>query len=147
MPDLVGKEIVMTEDFQLHPLLEKDSLAVAHWGLSEIRLMNDKRYPWLLLIPRRTDLRDLHDPEEEDYELLSSEIRKASRLLHRETQANKMNVASLGNMVPQLHVHVIARFEEDAAWPGPVWGIGNPEPYTEDEISAKVRRYKELFEG
>jgi diadenosine tetraphosphate (Ap4A) HIT family hydrolase len=97
-------------------------------------LMNDARFPWCILVPRRPALRDLHDVAGADRMALFDEIDDVSRALGRLVSPDKINVAALGNQVPQLHVHVIARKTTDAAWPLPVWGSGAAVPYTRDEI-------------
>ena len=86
--------------------------------------MNDRRYPWLILVPRYNGLSEIHDLRDKDQSTLISEVTAATRALEKLFQPKKINVAALGNMVSQLHVHVIARFEEDEAWPNPVWSIG-----------------------
>ncbi|HBL27649.1 MAG TPA: diadenosine tetraphosphate hydrolase, partial [Acidobacteria bacterium] len=89
---------------------------------------------WLILVPARDAVREIHDLSPADRAVLIEEIARASRLLTRLFQPDKVNVGALGNVVPQLHVHVIARFTTDAAWPGPVWGSGAAVPYREDEL-------------
>ncbi|MGL4323169.1 MAG: HIT domain-containing protein [Beijerinckiaceae bacterium] len=129
--------------FQLHPQLAADTFAVGDLALSSVLLMNDQRFPWLILVPRRADVRDLIDLSESDAGTMSGEIRHASRVLKELFRPHKLNVAALGNMVPQLHIHVLARYQEDAAWPRPVWGVGTAEPYHQalrDERLAMVRR-------
>lgn len=91
--------------------------------------MNDSRYPWLILVPEHPGLRDLHDLRNDDQVTAMTEIDLASRALQHLHSPDKINVAALGNMVPQLHIHVIARFTHDPAWPAPVWGIGDAIPY------------------
>jgi diadenosine tetraphosphate (Ap4A) HIT family hydrolase len=110
------------ETFVLHEKLDADTMLVADWPVARVLLMNDANYPWLILVPRRAGLRDYHDVASEDEVALLGEVNKASRILKKITGAGKMNIGALGNMVPQLHIHVIARFETDAAWPDPVWG-------------------------
>ncbi len=122
----------MPDDFRLHPMLERDTLHVTDLALCQVRLMNDARFPWLVLVPRRADCRELIDLGDDDRRRLTEEIDHCTRVLLEHTVADKMNVASLGNQVAQLHVHVIARFESDSAWPGPVWGTGAPSPYPND---------------
>ena len=114
-----------------HPLLE--------WPLSSVRLMNDARWPWLILVPRVAGMRDLVDLDEKDQATLWSEIARCSLALRATYAPYKLNVAALGNVVAQLHVHVIARFEADSAWPAPVWGHGVAEPYTEAALAALRR--------
>ncbi|HEX3944988.1 MAG TPA: HIT domain-containing protein [Rhizomicrobium sp.] len=115
--------------FELHPRLEDDTIFVADWPLSRVLLMNDRRFPWLVMVPRREDLRELHDLLPEDGATLMQEVARASRTLKMLTSAAKMNIGALGNLVPQLHIHIIARALDDAAWPGPVWGCGAAVPY------------------
>lgn len=117
------------DTFQLDARLEADTRAVGELGLSRLLLMNDSRFPWLILVPRRAQARELVDLTEADHALLTAEIRQVSQALRELVPTDKLNVAALGNMVPQLHVHVIARTKRDAAWPGPVWGVGRAEPY------------------
>ena len=116
-------------DFELDPRLEADSLAVMDLNLCTLRLMNDQRFPWLLLIPRRAGKEEVLDLVEQDQQQLWNEVRQVARVLQSVFAPTKLNIAALGNQVRQLHVHVIARFSEDAAWPDPVWGVGRPEPY------------------
>jgi len=122
----------MTETFALDRRLEEDSLFVADLPLSAVRLMRDATYPWLLLVPRGPGLTEIIDLDERDRHRLMDEIALASRVLRALTQPTKLNVGALGNQVRQLHVHVIARFEGDPAWPGPVWGKAPPRPYLPD---------------
>ena len=121
-----------TSSFALHATLAKDTFPVARWALSRVLLMNDANYPWLILVPERPGLRDLHDLLPNDMATLMDEIVRASRALQGLFKPDKLNVAALGNMVPQLHIHVIARFECDLAWPKPVWGAVPPKHYEED---------------
>lgn len=128
--------------FALHPRLSADTMPVAQLSLSELRLMRDRRWPWLILVPRR-EVVELHDLMRKDRILLMEEIAEISAALKRLTDATKINVGALGNMVPQLHVHVIARRESDPAWPGPVWGHGEREDYATDDANAFVRRIRD----
>jgi diadenosine tetraphosphate (Ap4A) HIT family hydrolase len=128
--------------FQLHPQLAVDTLAVTNLPLSTVLLMNDRRFPWCILVPRHPDLVDLIDLTSDAQTTLWQEIDTVSRVLKAVFNAEKLNVAALGNVVPQLHIHVIARFQNDAAWPKPVWGIGTPEPYTRENADAVISRTK-----
>ncbi|WP_085908554.1 HIT domain-containing protein [Kiloniella majae] len=121
-------------EFALHERLQADTVTITELAHCRILLMNDSQYPWLILVPRYNDLRDLHDLPKDLFSAVMEEIRYVSEVLTEECNAFKINVAALGNMVPQLHIHVIARFESDAAWPGPVWGIKEPRPYTPDDL-------------
>ncbi len=114
--------------FALDPRLAADTLPAGHLPLCEVRLMNDARFPWLVLVPRRAGARELHDLCPADRALLMEEATAASAMLAARG-AFKVNVGALGNIVAQLHVHVVARMPDDAAWPGPVWGSGTRQPY------------------
>lgn len=131
--------------FELHPQLAADTVPVVEWPLCQVLLINDATYPWLVLVPARPDLRDLDDLPQADMALATGEIVKASRALKGLYNPAKINVAALGNMVPQLHIHVIARFEEDAAWPKPVWGVAPAQPYGPDALRARLSELREAF--
>jgi diadenosine tetraphosphate (Ap4A) HIT family hydrolase len=130
------------EGFALDPRLAADTLAVAAHELSDVRLMNDARFPWLILVPRRPGAAEIIDLADGDRALLTEEIARASRALQATTRCDKLNVGALGNVVRQLHVHVVARFAGDAAWPGPVWGSGKPVPYEAAEGKRLVAALK-----
>jgi len=130
-------------DFIVHEKLSADTIDIADWPINRVLLMNDANYPWLILVPRYEGLRDFHDVPREQEGLFLTEINHAARTLKAVTGATKMNTAALGNMVPQLHVHVIARFETDPAWPGPVWGQQPPVPYTEKAAELLIQRFLE----
>ena len=121
----------MLEAFTLDPRLAADSMQVTRLGLSDLRLMNDARFAWLLLIPRRAGMAEIIDMEKPDRARLFEEIVAVMGALKAATQCDKLNVAALGNQVRQLHVHVIGRFTNDATWPGPVWGTGAAVAYDE----------------
>lgn len=133
--------------FELHERLAADTLLVTDLALCRVLLMNDRRFPWLILVPRRPGLRDFDDVAGAEKADFHAEIDLASAVLREVAGAEKMNVAALGNMVPQLHVHVIARFSGDAAWPSPVWGMGQAEPYGADEARSLVERLADGFRG
>lgn len=122
----------MSDLFDLHPRLAADSIALAELPLCSVRLMNDARFPWLILIPRRPGASEITDLDPWDRQALTEEIARASQALRQVVRADRINVAALGNLVPQLHVHVVARTEEDRAWPGPVWGSGAAQPYARE---------------
>ena len=133
--------------FDLHPRLASDTFDVCALPLSRVLLMNDARYPWIILVPARPGLVELHDLTDDDYAVLSGEIRNASARMATLFRAHKMNVAALGNMVPQLHVHVIARQPEDAAWPAPVWGKGDAVPYEAAQAEERLRQIRDALDG
>lgn len=118
--------------FQLSPRLAADSISLIDWPLCQVRLMDDARFPWLILVPRRDGLEEWSELNPQDQAMLSAEIARAGRGLAQMFSPTKINVGALGNIVRQMHVHVIARFESDAAWPGPVWGQGMRVPYEEE---------------
>lgn len=122
------------KDFELDSHLNDDCVTVLDWPLCRVLLMRDARYPWFILVPRRPDLRELCELDEEDYTQFGVESRRLSRYLLDSTGAQKLNIAALGNVVPQLHVHHIARFHDDDAWPGPVWGVAPPLPYADEAL-------------
>jgi diadenosine tetraphosphate (Ap4A) HIT family hydrolase len=131
--------------FDLNPRLDGDSLPVLDLPLSTVRLMKDANYPWLLLVPRKPDLVEIIDLEEDDQLQLMREIALASRVLRSATECEKLNVGALGNQVSQLHVHVIARFRDDAAWPGPIWGVVSPKPYEDAADEHLINRLRDSF--
>ncbi|MCL7997271.1 HIT domain-containing protein [Brucella pseudogrignonensis] len=126
------------EQFELDKRLDADTFLVAKLGLCELRLMNDKRWPWLILVPRRAKLSEIHDLTPLDQTMLTFEAAIVSQALKSTTNCLKINTGALGNMVRQLHMHVIARNEGDAGWPGPVWGHGTREPYSDAEAQKLI---------
>ena len=110
--------------FTLHPQLEKDTLPVGDLALCRVLLMNNQQFPWLILAPRRDNIRELFELSKTDYQTCVDEMRFVLEQFAALTNADKMNMAALGNMVPQLHIHIIARYKTDAAWPNPVWNSG-----------------------
>lgn len=118
--------------FQLHERLSKDTLAITDLPLCSVRLMDNKKFPWLVMVPRVANVSEWIDLDRDQQHQLSDEIAVVSHILKALTTPDKLNIATLGNMVPQLHVHVIARYKGDPAWPNPVWG-GPSDYYTEEE--------------
>lgn len=128
--------------YALHPQLADETVPVCDLDLCRVLLSKDATYPWLVLSPRREGLRDLHDLDEEDGIAALEEIRRCSRALVDLFAPDKMNVAALGNQVPQLHIHIIARFTTDPAWPGPVWGKVPAAPYDDAARDALIGRLR-----
>ena len=122
--------------FQLHAQLAADTHVLHDLALSRLLLMDDARYAWLILVPRRAAMRDWIDLDFADQHRLLDEIQLCSRVLRTIAQPDKLNVAALGNQVAQLHVHVVARHRGDAAWPNPVWGVGTRVRYSADALGA-----------
>jgi diadenosine tetraphosphate (Ap4A) HIT family hydrolase len=114
----------MTDGFRLAARLEADSLFLTDWPLCQVRLMDDARFPWLILVPRRPGLEEWTELSAGESAELAREIARAGQVLAQCCKPTKLNIGALGNIVRQLHIHVIARFDTDAAWPGPVWGQG-----------------------
>ncbi|MFO8046870.1 MAG: HIT family protein [Halomonas sp.] len=135
------------EDAALDERLEEESYPVTELPLCQLRLMDDTRYPWLLLIPRRRGVSELFDLDEADQQQLWREASRIGQALKEFLGGDKLNVASLGNVVPQLHVHLVIRRQSDEAWPGPVWGQGEPRRYNLDELAAMRDRVLALVEG
>jgi len=133
--------------FSLDPRLGTDTLAVCELPLSAVRLMNDSRFPWLILVPRRIGASELSDLEPADRLRLWDEVGTVSKVLVALTSPKKVNVAAIGNIVAQLHVHVIARREYDAAWPLPVWGVGVVEPYLPDAADALIAAVRSALDA
>jgi diadenosine tetraphosphate (Ap4A) HIT family hydrolase len=125
--------------FTLDPRLAADCRLVGDAPLSRVLLMDDARFPWLILVPRRPGLRELLELARDEQIALLDEISRVGHILHALHKPDKLNIAMLGNVVPQLHVHVIARFTTDPAWPRPVWGVGRREPYTAPAGAARQR--------
>lgn len=128
----------MTAAFALDPRLAGDTHVVADLVLSRVLLMDDTRWPWLILVPRRAGLRELLDLDLDAQRVLLDEVNRVARALQHLYAPDKLNIAALGNVVAQLHVHVIARHVGDAAWPQPVWGRGERVPYAPDTVQAAV---------
>ncbi|MEI5680011.1 MULTISPECIES: HIT family protein [unclassified Mesorhizobium] len=120
--------------FELNARLEADSEPLMWLGLCELRIMNDSRWPWLILVPQRPGIEEVHDLTPLDQAMLTFECNTVAQALKKSTGCTKINTGALGNIVRQLHVHVIARSEGDAGWPGPVWGYGMREPYKRSDL-------------
>lgn len=129
--------------FALHPRLAADTFTLGDLPLCRLLLMNDAQYPWCILVPRRDNAREIYRLDEADQLQLLRESAQLSRALMAAFAGHKLNVAALGNVVPQLHLHHIARYPGDPAWPGPVWGRHPPRPYTPEERNQALLRLQE----
>ena len=127
--------------FTLHPRLEQDTFLIRKLEVSQLRLMNDSRYPWVMLVPERPDITDLHHLSGTDYEMVTQEVMQVSKAMENLFSPFKLNVGALGNLVPQIHIHIIARNKADEAWPGPVWGVGEARPYEESEKAILMKKF------
>ncbi len=133
--------------FALHPVLARDTLPVRSLTLSELLLMNDARFPWCILVPRIAETSEWHHLPSSAQQTLSEEISLVSSFIEALPEVTKLNVGALGNRVPQLHVHVLGRHPEDAAWPDPVWGHGTPIPYRVGEAEALIESIRSVVPG
>jgi diadenosine tetraphosphate (Ap4A) HIT family hydrolase len=131
--------------FELDQRLMSDTAVVANSALCRILLMNDSRYPWLILVPRIASVSEVFELTAEQQQQLWQETSDVGRLLKNEFQADKMNIATLGNVVKQLHMHVVVRMQEDASWPAPVWGNGVAQPYTADALTQMCLRLRSVL--
>ncbi|CAN7585970.1 HIT family protein [Neorhizobium tomejilense] len=120
-------------EFELDGRIARDSDLVTVLGLCQLRIQNDSRWPWLVMVPQRAGMTEIFDLSPAEQALLSVEVNRVAAALKTVTGATKINVGALGNIVRQLHVHVIARFEGDPNWPGPIWGFGQPVTYEEQQ--------------
>lgn len=129
----------MTLQFELHPRLAADTSFILDAPLSRVLLMNDAHYPWVILVPRRPGIREIYELDAADQYALLRESSALGRALMELFAGDKLNVAALGNVVPQLHVHHVVRRQDDPAWPAPVWGKLPPRPYEASERAARLR--------
>ncbi len=133
--------------FQLHPRLAEDSVVIGRFDLSLLLLSKDANYPWCILVPQVDEVFEIHHLSETEQMQLMRESCRLSEVMTSLFDAHKMNVAALGNVVRQLHVHHIARFEEDAAWPQPIWGKVLAKVYTHDELAERTKRLQNALVG
>jgi diadenosine tetraphosphate (Ap4A) HIT family hydrolase len=139
----MSRKSALPSQFELHPQLAADTHPLASFALCELRLMDDANYPWLVLVPRVANARELTDLDSSQRHAVADDVDRASRLLLDAFQPFKLNVAAIGNVVPQLHVHVIARFENDPAWPAPVWGRVTAQSYSPETLVERVNLLRE----
>jgi diadenosine tetraphosphate (Ap4A) HIT family hydrolase len=133
--------------FALDPRLAADTRLVASLPLCDVRLMNDARYAWLVLVPRHAELVEIADLGADAQAMLWQEVELAARALRAVAPCDKLNLGVLGNIVRQLHVHVVARCEDDAAWPGPVWGHAQAQPYGEAALHERLAALRHALDG
>lgn len=132
-------------NFHLHPRLQADCLPVGELPLSQLLLMNDSLYPWFILVPRRADISEIHQLDAADRRQLLDESCLLAVAMQSLCVPDKLNVAAIGNLVPQLHVHHVARYRTDASWPAPVWGRLPPQPYAHRQAEARIGRFREAL--
>ncbi|MCM2456187.1 HIT domain-containing protein [Rhizobium sp. CG4] len=126
--------------FKLDERIARDSELITTLGLCQLRLQNDKRWPWLVLVPQRNGLSEVFELTPLDQAMLTFETNMVAEALKTVTKAKKINIGALGNIVSQLHVHIIARNEGDTCWPGPIWGHGTAQPYDHAEKRDLIKR-------
>lgn len=129
--------------FTLHPTLKKDCLEITNLDLCRVLLMNDSQFPWLILVPERTNITEIHQLSSADQQQLMRESSFIAEQLATLYQADKMNIAALGNMVPQLHIHHVVRYKTDKAWPAPIWGKFDALAYNDKELDITLTKLKE----
>lgn len=131
--------------FELDPVLARDTIKVGEFPLSELRIMNDSRFPWFILIPRRAGISEIYQLGAEDRVALMEESCLLAETLHDAFSGDKLNVAALGNVVHQLHLHHVVRYASDPCWPQPIWGKLPAVPYTEDELASILQKVRVLL--
>ena len=133
----------MTTPFQLHPRLKEDCIAVGRFDLCQLLLMNDCQYPWFILVPEKAGLTEIYQLGKAERQLLTEESSYLAENLAALYQADKMNIAAIGNLVPQLHIHHVVRYQTDKAWPAPIWGKFTAVPYTQQHMTAMLAQVKQ----
>jgi diadenosine tetraphosphate (Ap4A) HIT family hydrolase len=139
--------VASSDSFTLHPQLAAETVVVGDLQVSRVLLMDNARFPWILLVPRRPEIREIIDLAERDQIATMREIAAASRAMQSLFRPDKLNVAAIGNMVPQLHVHIVARFTGDEAWPKPTFGFAPPVPYDAGALADTRRRLSRALGG
>ena len=132
--------------FTLHQRLQEDTVEIVRLELSRVLLMDDSSFPWLVLVPQRQGVQEVYELSTGDRSVLIEEIAAASEIIQQLYSPDKINIGALGNLVPQLHIHVIGRFRTDRAWPGPVWGAGLAKPYADGGLAAASAGIKKAFQ-
>jgi diadenosine tetraphosphate (Ap4A) HIT family hydrolase len=131
-------------NFQLHPQLKKDCFVLGKFELCQVLLMNDSQFPWFILVPQRADIREIYELTDAEQITLIRESSYLAKKLAEIFNADKLNVAAIGNLVPQLHIHHVVRYENDKAWATPVWGKFAAVPYTEQQRVLLLEKLKSL---
>ena len=138
----------MTTSFQLHPRLKEDCIAIGRFDLCQLLMMNDSQYPWFILVPEKAGLTEIYQLGKAERQILTEESSYLAENLAALYQADKMNIAAIGNLVPQLHIHHVVRYQTDKAWPAPIWGKFAAVPYTQQHMTdslAEVKRQLKLL--
>lgn len=133
--------------FQLHPRLQQDSVYLGRFKLCQLRLMNDSQYPWFILIPEVPNLSEIYQLTSEHQQQLIQESSYLAEHLATQYQADKMNIANIGNIVNQLHIHHVVRYQHDPCFPAPIWGKLPVIPYTDEQLSVQIQRVMPLLQS
>jgi diadenosine tetraphosphate (Ap4A) HIT family hydrolase len=131
--------------FVLHPRLAADAVPAGDLPLCRVLVMNDRRFPWAILVPRRPDIREIHELQSADRQQLLEESCWLGKWMMQTFPGDKLNVAALGNLVPQLHLHHVVRRVDDVCWPGPIWGCGAPEPMNDEAWDSYLHQFREAI--
>lgn len=133
----------MTTLFQLHPNLKQDCIAIGRFDLCRLLMMNDSQFPWFILVPEKAGIKEIYQLSKPDRRTLTEESSYLAENMAKLYSADKMNIAAIGNLVPQLHIHHVVRYQTDKAWPAPIWGKFAVVPYTRQQIADNIDRVKE----
>ena len=133
----------MTTIFQLHPRLKQDCIAIGRFDLCQLLMMNDSQYPWFILVPEKAGIKEIYQLNKSERHTLTEESSYLAENLAELYKADKMNIAAIGNLVPQLHIHHVVRYQGDKAWPAPIWGKFDTVPYTRQQIIDNIAQVKE----
>ncbi len=128
--------------FQLHPRLKQDCIIIGRFDLCQLLMMNDSQYPWFILVPEKADITEIYQLSKADQHTLTQESSYLAENLATLYKADKMNIAAIGNLVPQLHLHHVVRYQTDKAWPAPIWGKFAAVPYTSEQMTDNIDRVK-----
>jgi diadenosine tetraphosphate (Ap4A) HIT family hydrolase len=137
----------MTTLFQLHPRLKQDCITIGRFDLCQLLMMNDSQYPWFILVPERAGITEIYQLSETERLILTEESSFLAEKMAALYNADKMNIAAIGNLVPQLHIHHVVRYQSDRAWPAPIWGKFAAVPYTRQQITDNIERVKERLQS
>jgi diadenosine tetraphosphate (Ap4A) HIT family hydrolase len=137
----------MTTLFQLHPRLKQDCIAIGRFDLCQLLMMNDSQYPWFILVPEKAGIKEIYQLGKTERHVLTEESSYLAENMAELYNADKMNIAAIGNLVPQLHIHHIVRYQSDRAWPAPIWGKFAAVPYTRQQITDNIDRVKERLQS
>ncbi len=137
----------MTTLFQLHPRLKEDCIAIGRFDLCQLLMMNDSQYPWFILVPEKTGIKEIYQLGKTERRVLTDESSFLAEKMAALYNADKLNIAAIGNLVPQLHIHHVVRYQSDKAWPAPIWGKFAAVPYTRQQITDNIDRVKERLQS